>query len=90
MKKGFLELAVYGIASILSGTLFFFGIMYPDYLYTEETYRIEWESGLEDVWGMDCETFDGLSDQEKVRMLCELDNSHVRYKSKIWETIRSF
>ena len=53
MKKGILELAVYGIASILSGTLFFFGIMYPDYLYTEETYRIEWESGLEQVLGMD-------------------------------------
>lgn len=87
MKKELLELAVYGVASILSGMLFFFGLMYPEYLYTEESYTIAAPKETEQLWGISAEEFDALSQQEKVRLLYETDGSNIRYKSKLWETL---
>lgn len=87
MKKKLLELAVYGVASIISGTLFFFGLMYPEYLYTEESYAISAPEDTEELWGISAEEFDDLSQQEKVRLLYELDGAHIRYKSKLWEVL---
>jgi hypothetical protein len=88
MKKDFWELAVYGIASILSGMLFFFGLMYPDYLYTEEAYRITAPTEVQQVWGITMEEFNELSGEEKFQLISELDMSHIQYKSRLWELLQ--
>lgn len=87
MKKELLELAVYGLATMISGMLFFFGLMYPEYLYTEESYTITAPEDAEEIWGISEEEFNGLSQQEKVRLLYESDDLHIRYKSKLWEAL---
>ena len=86
-KKEYLELAVYGLAALLSGTLFFFGICYPDYLYTKETYRITEDFDMETQWGVSPQEFRELSEADKLRLIGETDPSHIHYKSKLWEMI---
>ena len=90
MKKDLLELIVYGVASIMSGMLFFFGIMYPDYLYTKETYEITAECDTQKLWGLTREQVDELSDVQKARLIGELDQSDLIYESRIWNMIKSF
>lgn len=90
MKKDFAELAVFGLASIISGMLFFFGIMYPNALYTEETYQITSDFDSELLGHISEDTFQKLPQQEKIRLLCELEPSQLQYKSKLWEIIESF
>ncbi len=86
-KKDVLELAVYGLAALLSGALFFFGICYPDYLYTKETYRITADFDMEAEWGVSPEEFEALLEADKLRLIAETDPSRIHYKSKLWEML---
>ncbi len=87
LKKDFLELMIYGLAAAVSGMLFFFGLLYPDYLYTEETYQIKKDFDMEEVWGISEEEFSGLSEAQKLSLISDISPSQVRYKSKLWEML---
>lgn len=89
MKKELLELMVYALAAAMSTMLFFFGLFYPSYTYTEETYTVL--APIVDGEGkiIDRENFEKLSQQEKIKLFYELDPSQIQYESKIWECIQN-
>lgn len=72
-KKTYLEVFCYGIMSGFAALLFVFGAMYPEYIYTKESYRV-----LAD------ETF---AVAEPERPVYQLDKSKVQVSGKIYESI---
>ncbi|MCM1161983.1 MAG: hypothetical protein NC412_12255 [Roseburia sp.] len=72
-RKAYLELFCYGAMSGIMALLFVFGAMYPEYIYTGESYRVI--------------TVEGLSEEELQKPVYELDRSKIRISGKIYESI---
>ncbi len=72
-RKAYLELFCYGAMSGLMALLFVFGVMYPDYIYTGESYRVI--------------TVEGLSEEDLQKPVYELDRSKIKISGKIYESI---
>lgn len=72
-KKAYLELFCYGIMSGFAALLFVFGTIYPEYIYTEDSYRVL--------------TAEGFSEKELEKPVYELDKSKIKVSGKIYEGI---
>lgn len=86
MKKDFLEIVIYGLAAFFSGSLFFFGLLYPSYVYTEDVCHVTAPYSVEKS-SFSQEEFERLSHKERVAYLEKLNGSQFQYKSRIWECI---
>lgn len=87
MKKDFLEMTIYGLAALFSGSLFFFGLLYPSYVYTEDVCQVTAPYSVEGS-SLSQEEFDRLTHKERLAYLEEMDGSQFQYKSRIWECIQ--
>lgn len=72
-RKAYLELFCYGVMGGFAALLFAFGTMYPEYIYTPETYRVI--------------TMEGLSEEELQKPVYELDRSKIKVSGKLYESI---
>ena len=72
-KKAYLELFCYGIMSGFAALLFVFGTIYPEYIYTGDSYRVL--------------TVEDLSEEELDKPVYELDKSKIKVSGKIYESI---
>ncbi|MBD5543216.1 MAG: hypothetical protein HDR01_02945 [Lachnospiraceae bacterium] len=72
-RKAYFELLCYGVMSGFAALLFVFGTMYPDYIYTGESYRVI--------------TVEGLSEEELHAPVYELDRSKIKVSGKLYESI---
>jgi len=87
MKRDFFEMMIYGVAALFSGSLFFFGLMYPSYVYTEDVCRVSAPYRMEKD-SFNQEEFNRLSSKEKLVYLEQTDRLQFQYKSRIWECIQ--
>lgn len=72
-KKAYFELFCYGIMGGFAALLFAFGTMYPEFIYTGDSYRVI--------------SLEGLSEEELNAPVYELDRSKIKVSGKIYEGI---
>lgn len=76
-----IETFVYGILSLMFGMAFFFGVLYPDYGVSPQSYRItECREYLEN------EGYHTASFSEEIK---NLDHSRIHYKSYFYERLKN-